>query len=133
MPKKCHSMINPPLFIGDDDIFVISKWAVPELHIIQGSVNHLFSDRLVNLICEYKALKWLKSLNISSKNYHRQLFKDNGCRKILWQSNRLMESSIYEEVDIFGIVLFVSVSREINALVVSCFLEHTFDKLASRK
>ena len=48
--NKSRSTINPPLFDEADNVFVIEKCVPPELHILQGFVNHLFWDGLVPLL-----------------------------------------------------------------------------------
>ncbi|CAH0550993.1 unnamed protein product [Brassicogethes aeneus] len=48
--RDCHITINPPLFQEDDEVHVIEKCVIPELHILQGYVNHLFWNGLVPLL-----------------------------------------------------------------------------------
>lgn len=72
--KDCHSTVNPPLFDEDDNVYVIQKCIIPELHIMQGFVNHLFWDGLVPLEGEEKALQWPKKLKVIPKNYHSRIF-----------------------------------------------------------
>lgn len=40
--KDCYSTISPALFEEEDNTLVIEKCVVPELHNLQGVVNHLF-------------------------------------------------------------------------------------------
>lgn len=40
--KASHSVINEPIFHEDDKVKVLEKCYVPELHLLQGFVNHLF-------------------------------------------------------------------------------------------
>lgn len=60
--KECHSTINPPLFNEDDNIYIIQKCVIPELHILQGCVNHLFWNGLVPLVGRQKALIWPRKI-----------------------------------------------------------------------
>lgn len=63
LSKECYSTINPPLFNEDDDIPVLQKCVVPELHVLQGFVNHLFWRGLVPMLGPEKALMWPMKLN----------------------------------------------------------------------
>lgn len=45
----CHSTINEPLFKENPDIKIIEKCVVPELHLMQGFVNHILWKSLVPL------------------------------------------------------------------------------------
>ena len=56
LAKNCHSTINEPLFKENDDLLILDKCIIPELHILQGFVNHLFWDGLVHLVGQEKAL-----------------------------------------------------------------------------
>ena len=79
--KECGSTINPPVFDESDDLPIIQKCIVPELHILQGFVNHLFWDGLVPLIGEKTALLWPKNLNLIPKNYHGNIFQGHALRE----------------------------------------------------
>ena len=54
--KLCHSIINQPLFEENDEVYVLEKCIIPELHILQGYVNHLFWNCLLPLVGREKAL-----------------------------------------------------------------------------
>ena len=69
-----HSCINQPLFEEDDDVFIIEKCIPPELHMLQGFVNHLFWDGIVPLLGKEKALLWPKMLKLVPKNYQGDIF-----------------------------------------------------------
>ena len=69
-----HSCINQPLFEEDDDVFIIEKCIPPELHLLQGFVNHLFWDGIVPLLGKEKALLWPKMLKLVPKNYQGDIF-----------------------------------------------------------
>lgn len=56
--------MNPPFFMEGIVVFVIRESVVPELHIRQGFVKHLFCVGLVNFIGDDKALEGPTSLNI---------------------------------------------------------------------
>lgn len=57
LAKELHSTINEPLFSDDDQVKVISKCIITELHLLQGYVNHLFWDGLVYFVGLEKALR----------------------------------------------------------------------------
>lgn len=40
--RECHSTVNLPLMNEADEVTVLEKCVIPELHILQGFVNHLF-------------------------------------------------------------------------------------------
>lgn len=49
--KECHSTVNLTLFEENNHIYVIEKCVIPELHILQGFVNHRGIYKLnVNLV-----------------------------------------------------------------------------------
>ena len=70
--KFYHSTINKPLFEEDDELCIIQKCVIPELHVLQGFVNHMFWDGLVPLLGREKALLWPKKnkLHYLQKRYH---------------------------------------------------------------
>lgn len=80
LAKNSHRTINPPLFEESDDLYVLEKCILLELHILQGFVNHLFWDGLVPLLGRDKHLVWPKNLKFLPKNYHGEIFEGNACR-----------------------------------------------------
>ncbi|KAL7297470.1 hypothetical protein TKK_0009840 [Trichogramma kaykai] len=74
MAKDCHSTVNHPLFVRegddkDDNMYVIQKCILPELHLLQGFVNYLFWNGLVPEIGREKALLWPHKLSLVPKTY----------------------------------------------------------------
>ena len=69
--KECHSTINQPLFEENSELCVIEKCVVPELHVLQGFVNHLFWNGLVPLLGEDRALLWPKKMQFNIKKLSR--------------------------------------------------------------
>ena len=45
--RDCRSTINKALFEEDDNIKVIDKCVLPQLHLMQDFVNHMFFNGLV--------------------------------------------------------------------------------------
>lgn len=67
LSNQCHSVVNSPLFDEDDNINVLQKCIIPELHLLQGFVNHLFWRGLVPLLGREKALLWPQKLKLVAK------------------------------------------------------------------
>lgn len=119
---QCHSVVNHPLFVKEDDdeddnIHVIEKCILPELHLLQGFVNHLFWNGLVPLVGREKALLWPKKLKQIPKNYHGDIFEGNACRKLLREADKLEDPEIYDEVGIFKIQPFIASFKAMNTIV----------------
>lgn len=125
--KECNSTINAPLFEEADDLYVIQKCIIPELHILQGFVNHLFWDGLVKLVGLEKALIWPTNLNIIAKDYHGKTFEGNACRRLLKEADKLLDPLIYEKVGQLSIVPYVSAFKAMNRIVENCFSTKTTD------
>lgn len=118
---ECRSTVNLPLFNEHDEITVLEKAIVPELHIIQGFVNRLFWEGLVPLLGEEKALLWPKKLHVIPKNYHGRVFEGNACRKMIKEVNQLNDKEIYGDVGIFAITPYITAFEEMNKVVNCCF------------
>ena len=89
--KFCQSTINPSLIQEDDNITVLSKCPMDELHVLEGIFNHIFFKGLVIAIGKENAMKWPKKLNVVSVLYQVEKFEGNGCRKLLKTSHILQE------------------------------------------
>lgn len=96
--KECQSTVNLPIFSEDDDVYVIEKCIIPELHVLQGFVNHLFWKGLVLLLGRERALMWPKKMNLISKNYHGEVFEGNACRKLLKNADKLFDPDVLGNV-----------------------------------
>lgn len=118
---ESHSTVNPPIFDEDDDVYVLQKCIIPELHILQGFANHLFWNGLVGLVGKEKALLWPKKLNLISKNYHGDAFEGNACRTLLKEADKLLDPEIYEKVGIYKLIPYVNAFKEMNKIVDCCF------------
>lgn len=119
--KECHSTINLPLFNENNDVCVLQKCVIPELHILQGFVNHLFWRGLVPLLGKDTALLWPKKLKVISKNYHGDAFEGNACRKLLKEADKLYDEEIYGKVGLFKIIPYIAAYKEMNKVVDCCF------------
>jgi hypothetical protein len=119
--KDCESTINPPLFAEQDDVYVAEKCVIPELHILQGYVNHLFWNGLVPLLGRDRALLWPKKLKLIPKNYHGEIFEGNPCRKLLKEADHLNDPEVLGDVSPICIVPFISAFKAMNKVVHDCF------------
>lgn len=119
--KYFHSKVKLPLLKEEDHVLVIEKCIVPELHLLQGFVNHLFWDGLVPLVGREKALVWPKKLQVIPKIYHGEIFESNACRKMIKNSDALLNSEIYKDVGYFAPIPFVTACKAMDKVVVSCF------------
>lgn len=56
--RNFHNTVSLPLLEESDETLVSEKVIIPELHIIQGFVNHLFWDGIVPLLGQENSMKW---------------------------------------------------------------------------
>ena len=80
--KFVNSTIHKNLLDEDPQCLILAKCPPSELHILQGFVNHVFFDGLVNVIGYEKALNFPKLFNAISKHYHGDCFEGTACREI---------------------------------------------------
>lgn len=113
--------MNPPLFNEDNDIYVVQKCVIPELHILQGFVNHLFWNGLVPLIGRERALIWPKKLMVIPKNYQGEIFEGNACRKLLKEADKLLDFEVCGGVGRLQLIPFVSAFHAMDKVVSNCF------------
>ena len=130
LAKNCHSTINEPLFKENDDLLILDKCIIPELHILQGFVNHLFWDGLVHFVGREKALLWPFKLKLVSKNYHGEVFEGNACRTLLREADKLVDKEIYVDVGPFAITPYVTAFKIMNKIVSSCFSIKRLESIA---
>lgn len=122
LASRARSTIHAPLFDEDDNVTILQKCVIPELHILQGFVNHLFWKGLVPLLGEEKALLWPRKLHLISKNYHGAAFEGNACRKLLKGADMLLTSEITDHVGGSLVVLpFIAAFKAMDKIVHSCF------------
>lgn len=121
LAKNCHSTINLPVFEEPDDMTIIEKAIIPELHEIQGIVNHIFFDGLVPLLGQDNAFKWPKKFCLVSKHYHGEKFEGNACRQLLKESDSLYDKTILQDISPLMVMPFVQTLKALNKLVDSTF------------
>lgn len=130
MAKEAGSTIHEAIFQENDDVHVIEKCVIPELHVMQGFVNHMFWKGLVPLLGRERALKWPNGLNLVSANYHGEAFEGNACRELLKNSEKLDNPEIYGDVGKIGVMPFISAFQSMNKVVKNCFSTRRCDDLA---
>lgn len=121
LAKDCESTINPPLFDETSETTVLSKCIIPELHILQGFVNHLFWNGLVKLLGEKVALIWPTKINAIAKNYHGRVFEGNACRKMIKEVDTLLDDEILQSVDRFQLEPYIQAFKCMDKVVTYCF------------
>ena len=104
-------------------MYVLQKCVPPELHLLQGFVNHLFWDGIVKIdgIGKEKALLWPNKLGISHKSYQGDIFEGNHCRKLLKEADQLQDPKIYEVVGLFRLQPYIISFKAMNKIVNTCF------------
>ena len=123
--KYCHSTINPSLILEDDNILVLSKCPMDELHVLEGIVNHIFFKGLVIAIGKENAMKWPKKLNVVSVLYQGEKFEGNGCRKLIKSSNILQDKEIMgAEVHPLIVQPYIAVFQALDKIISACFGSH---------
>lgn len=128
MAKNYQSTVNLPLFEEDDDMYVIEKVVIPELHEVQGLVNYMFWNGLVPLLGKTNALKFPQKLNLISKDYHGNTFEGNQCRVMLKEADKLMDNDIVRKVSIFQVIPYIETFKSMDKLVNACFTTKKIDE-----
>ena len=75
----------------DATTLVIQRCPFDELHILQGFVNHVFFDGIVNILGLETALLWPRKLGAVVEHYHGKCFEGNACRGMLKNPRILMK------------------------------------------
>ena len=110
--KEYGNCIHAPPFKYGDDTLVLDLIPPPELHLMLGTVNLLYSN-LEKVWPD--VIQWPSSLYIEKEAIHGGSFAGNGCRKLLRNIDQL-ERCIPDEH-----LLFVDAFKAFNEVVVSCF------------
>ncbi|GLV33234.1 hypothetical protein CBL_08402 [Carabus blaptoides fortunei] len=97
------------------------KCVLPELHHLQGFTNHLFWNGIVPAVGREKDLLWPLKLKLVAKNYQGEIFEGNACRKLLQESDKLLDPKIYEHVGPFKLQPYVAAFKTMNKIVHDCF------------
>lgn len=119
--KFFRSTVNTPLLVEKSDLTVLQKCPVPELHLLQGFVNHIFWNGLVKIVGRERALLWPKKLKVIPKSYHGEIFEGNACRKLLQNADMLNDQEIYSNFGIFRLQPIISAFKAMNKVVECSF------------
>lgn len=127
LAKDCHSTVNLPLFDESDDMLVIEKVIIPELHEIQGIVNQIFFNGLVPLLGRENAFKWPQKLHLISKQYQGEKFEGNACRRLLKEADKLNDEEILQGTPIFKVLPIIETLKTLDKLVDASFKAERLD------
>lgn len=112
--KHFMNCVNLPVFVGDENTLILDLIPPPELHLLLGAVNTLFTHMLK--VNEKICLKWAEKCNVQRQCvYGSPTFAGNACKILL------------EKVDILDgfkcleCVKFVDTFRKLKKVVNGCF------------
>ena len=110
---KYGNVIHVPIIEGvDGDTPVIEKIPPPELHLLLGPTNKMYSG-LENVWPGVEA--WLQSIHVKKTDYYGGQFEGNDCRKIL----KKIDSLETRCPTVF--MPFVAAFRSFNDVVAACY------------
>ena len=113
--KHFGNVIHPPIICDniDDDTSVICLIPPPELHLLIGPVNKLYTA----LDDEWQECElWLKECNVKKVEYHGGQFAGNESRKLLNNVDKLQALHPPSSV-----TKFITAFRSFNAVVEACY------------
>ena len=113
--KKFGNVIHPPILSDHDsnDTPVITILPPPELHLLMGPVNKMYTE-LENAWPQSEL--WLEACNIKKEEYHGGTFAGNESRKLLKNVNRLEALSPPGNIE-----KFITAFKSFNEVVSSCY------------
>ena len=118
--RYCHSTINQCVIQEGENISILEKCPMDELHIMEGIVNHIFFKGLVIKIGRENAMKWPKKINVVPVLYQGEKFEGNGCRALIKSSHILQDKEIMG-IQPLIVQPFVATFQALDKLVVACF------------
>ena len=107
--SKVNNQINEPLVSGEDHTVILDKLAIPELHEMEGIVNHI-NEKLEKFYSQGMD-QFYKHINVHKTDQHASKFAGNSSKKIIDNADKL---SLYLEP---GLTPFVELlfSKVVNA------------------
>ena len=112
--KNYMNCINSPIFTSASDRLFLEMIPPPELHLMLGVVNTLFTKMLMEF--EDQALKWAKDCHVERAiTRGMSAFNGNGCKTLLDKVDILRANSG------LGCVKFVQTFQDFKKVVASCF------------
>lgn len=107
--KNFFNCVNPPLFMSEKDKVYLDIIPPPELHLMLGVVNTLFSHMLKDY--ETESLAWAKACYAEREiTYGAPAFKGNSCKKLL---NNV---DILRSMKNIGVIKYVTVFNDFKML-----------------
>jgi len=115
--KDFYNCVNEPLLLHKDDTRVIDIIPPPELHLLLGVVNHLYSGlKAIWPMVE----EWPKMLYIKTVSYHGgNSFNGPACHKLLQSIDKL--EAISQTNNAFHVQPWITALRHFKDVVHSCF------------
>lgn len=112
--KKYYNCINPPLFTFKEDRLFLDIIPPPELHLMLGVVNTIFSHMLKEY--EQESLTWASACYVQREITHGvPAFKGNSCKKLLNNIDLLRSAQN------LGVLKYVKAFDTFKKVVEACF------------
>ena len=128
LAKHCNSTVNSPLLKESAAVKVIDKCPPEEMHLMMGFVNHTFFNGLVKVLGRETALKFPKSLNLISQDYHGEVFEGNACREMLKKAQCIEKAEVLGLISPIIVQPYICAYQAMDKLVHACFGMKLVDK-----
>lgn len=92
--KYAHNCVNKCLIKGDKNDPILSICSMPELHIMEGIVNHIYFDGIVKTFDKDTMENNLKDLGIHINFLHGEQLNGNNSKKLLDNAESLINDDI---------------------------------------
>jgi hypothetical protein len=116
---KFFNCVQRPLFRDDDSLLVLDKAPPPELHLMLGIVNHMYTA----VVAEWPEIEqWPKNLGINRRFQPGFSFNGNHCRLLLKSTEKLKELRPPRKV-----FKFIEAFEKFGEVVHACF-SHSLDR-----
>ena len=118
--KFFYNCLNPSLLEESDNMRVIEKFIIPELHLILGFVS-LIMKSLENMVGKERAMLWPSKLHLVAKGYQGGTLEGNACRKLLKQADRILDPEVLGNVPSLMVQPIVHAVKCMDKLVTASF------------
>ena len=98
---------------------VLEKYIVPELHLILGFVDHIFTG-IKKLVGTERASLWSAREHLVAKGYNGGTLEGNACA-LLKLGEKLLDEQILRDVPQSHMLPYVNAINCMNRLVTACF------------
>ena len=110
--KDYGNVVNKPMFASTPETLVLDILPPPELHLLIGPVNTIFSA----MAKEWPgAAEWAVACHVQKEDYHGGSFNGNACRALL------LKSDLLRSMCPFFCLKYVEVFRAFKCVVDSCY------------